>query len=75
MAIVVLDGVRCLSNEGEFAKISEEALNFSKRNTLQRDCEIKIKRVDLKGVYHAQIVIGKKDWALELLENGLAVTI
>lgn len=38
MAIVVLDGVRCLSNEGEFTKLSEEALNFAKRNALQRDC-------------------------------------
>ena len=37
MAIVVLDGVRCLPNEGEFAKISEQALNFSKSHLLQRD--------------------------------------
>lgn len=63
MAIVVLDGVRCLTNEGEFAKISEEALNYSKRNALQRDCQVKMRRVDLKGVYHAQVIIGKRDWA------------
>jgi len=49
-------------------------LNFSKTNALQRDCDIKIKRVDLKGVYHAEIFINKKDWAAELLERGLAVT-
>ena len=63
MAIVVLDGVRCLPNEGEFAKISEEALNFSKCIALQRDFEIKLKRVDLKGVYHGVITIGKSDLA------------
>lgn len=53
MAIVVIDGVRCLPNEGDFTKISEEALNFAKTNALQRDCEVKVKRVDIKGVYHA----------------------
>ena len=42
---------------------------------LQRDFEIKLKRVDLKGVYHGIITIGKRDIAAELLENGLAVTI
>lgn len=34
---------------------------------MQRDCEIKVKRVDIKGVYHAEITIGKKDWAEELI--------
>lgn len=53
-------------------------MNFSKRNALQRDFEIKLKRVDLKGVYHgtlASVQQHKKDYALDLLENGLAVTI
>lgn len=67
MAIVVLDGVRCLSNEGQFTKISQEALNFSRRNFLQRDCEIKLRRVDLKGVYHAVITSNKSDFAEQLL--------
>jgi hypothetical protein len=26
MAILVLDGIRCLPNEGEYTKVSEEAL-------------------------------------------------
>ena len=44
-------------------------------NFLQRDFEIKLKRVDLKGVYHGTITVGKRDLAAELLENGLAVTL
>jgi endonuclease YncB( thermonuclease family) len=30
--------------------------------------------VDLKGIFHAKIYINKKDYALELLEKGLAVS-
>lgn len=75
MAILVLDGVRCLPNDGEYAKVSEEALNFSKANYLQRDFEVRLKRVDIKGVYHGIVTVGKKDVAADLLENGLAVTL
>ena len=42
-------------------------------NALQRDFEIKLKRVDQKGIYHGTITINKKDYALDLLENGHAV--
>lgn len=76
MAIVVLDGVRCLPNEEQFTKISEEALTYSKHNALQRDVEIKIKRVDMKGIYHAHLFFhNKRDLAVDLLENGLAITV
>ncbi len=67
MAVFVLDGVRALPNEGDFKKISEEALQFSKNNALQRDVEIELKKVDLKGVFQGIIYINKKDYALELL--------
>lgn len=73
MAILVLDGIRCLPNEGEFVKSSEEALEFSKMNALQRDFDVKLKRVDQKGIYHGTILINKKDYAHDLLENGHAV--
>ena len=36
-------------------------------NALQRDFEIKLKRVDQKGIYHGTITINKKDYALDLL--------
>jgi endonuclease YncB( thermonuclease family) len=42
-------------------------------HALQRDFEVKIKRVDQKGVYHGTIIIGKRDYAMDLLESGLAV--
>ena len=38
LAIMVLEGVRCLPNDGTFAKASEEALQYSKQNASQRDC-------------------------------------
>jgi staphylococcal nuclease domain-containing protein 1 len=40
LAIMVLEGVRCLPNEGAFAKASEEALQYSKLHANQRDVEI-----------------------------------
>ena len=73
LAIMVLDGVRCLPNEGEYQKISEEALLFSKKHAQQRDVQIQLKRVDKKGIFHGKLLINKKDYALELLEAGLAI--
>lgn len=36
-------------------------------HALQRDFEVKLKRVDQKGIYHGTIMIGKKDYAQELV--------
>jgi len=73
MVIMVLEGVRCLPNEGSFAKASEEALQYSKLHANQRDAEVDLKSVDLKGIFHGKVYINKKDYALELLERGLAI--
>ena len=70
---MVLEGVRCLPNEGAFAKASEEALQYSKQNASQHDVEIELKSVDNKGIFHGKIYINKKDYALELLKRGLAI--
>ena len=67
LAIMVLEGVRCLPNEGAFSKASEESLQYSKLHANQRDVEIELKSVDLKGIFHGKITINKKDYALELL--------
>lgn len=75
MAIMVLEGVRCLPNDGEFAKASEEALQYSKLHASQRDVEIELKSVDLKGIFHGKLYINKKDYALDLLEKGFAVVV
>ena len=48
-------------------------MQYSKANALQRDVEIELKKVDLKGVFQGVIYINKKDYALDLLERGLAV--
>lgn len=50
-------------------------MSFSKLNALQRDFEIKVRRVDLKGIYHATLIHNKRDFAYDLLESGLAVTV
>lgn len=36
---------------------------------------MKLKRVDQKGIYHGTILINKKDYALDLIENGHAVVL
>ena len=67
MVIVVLEGVRCLPNEGNYQQCSEDALLFSKANAFQRDAAFELKKVDQKGVFHAKMWIHKKDYALSLL--------
>ena len=74
MVIMVLEGVRCLPNEPAFVKASEEALQYSKLHANQHDVEIELKSVDPKGVFHGKIFINKKDYALELIERGLAIS-
>lgn len=37
--------------------------------------EIELKSVDLKGIFHGKLLINKKDYAIELLEKGLAVCV
>lgn len=34
-----------------------------------------MKRVDLKGIYHVTLLNNKRDFAYDLLESGLAVTV
>ena len=32
-----------------------------------------MKRVDQKGIFHGKILINKKDYAIDLLEAGMAI--
>ena len=41
---------------------------------MQRDIDVELKKVDLKGVFQATIYINRKDYALDLLEKGLAIS-
>lgn len=50
-------------------------MQYSKLHANQRDIEIELKSVDLKGIFHGKIFINKRDYALELLEKGLAVCV
>jgi len=71
--ILVLEGIRCLPNEGEFKKWSQEALEYSKENISQHDVDIELSKIDKKGIFHGTIYIDRKNYALELLERGLAI--
>lgn len=71
--ILVIEGIRCLPNEGEYKRWSQEALEFSKENINQRDVEIELTKVDKKGIFHGTVYIDKKNYALDLLERGLAI--
>jgi staphylococcal nuclease domain-containing protein 1 len=63
----VLEGIRCLPNEGEYKKWSQEALEFSKENISQRDVEIELSKIDKRGIFHGTVYLDKKNYALELL--------
>ena len=73
--IFVLQGVKCLQNDPnvkEFQEYSNLALNYSKENLLQRDVEVEVEACDNKGNILGSIILNKKNYALSLLENGLA---
>lgn len=48
-------------------------MEFSKENVSQRDVEIELSKVDKKGIFHGNVYIDKKNYALDLLERGLAI--
>ena len=71
--VFVIDGIKCLPNEPEFKKWSQAALDYSKEALQQRDVEIELVRLDKKGVFLGNLFVDKKNYALELLDKGLAI--
>ena len=73
--ILALQGIKCLPNDAnikDYQDISNKALTFAKENILQRDVEVEIDAVDNRGTLLGSIIFGKKNFAVTLLENGLA---
>lgn len=73
--IFALQGIKCLPNDSniqDYAEFSNKALLYSKENLLQRDVEVEIESCDNKGTILGNIILGKKNYSLNLLENGLA---
>lgn len=73
--IFTLHGVRCLPNDSNVktsAEISQKALLYSKENLLQRDVELEFDSVDTIGAICGTMTLNKKNYALNLIENGLA---
>lgn len=73
--ILALQGIKCLPNDAnikDYAEISNKALLYAKENLLQRDVELEIDTVDQRGTILGSIILAKKNFSLNLLENGLA---
>lgn len=73
--IMALQGIKCLPNDSNiknYAEISNKALLYAKENILQRDVELEIDTIDNRGTILGSIIHAKKNFALNLLENGLA---
>ena len=69
-----LDGVKSLErnpNMPNYEKWSLKAIDFAKSRALQRDIKFEIESIDRHGGIHGQLLIGGKDFALELLSKGL----
>jgi staphylococcal nuclease domain-containing protein 1 len=73
--IFTLHGVRCLPNDSNVkasAEISQKALQYSKENLLQRDVEAEFDSVDATGAICGTLTLNKKNYGVNLIENGLA---
>ena len=73
--IFALQGIKCLQNDAnikDYQELSNQALLYSKENLLQRDVEVEIETCDNKGTILGNIILAKKNYALNLLESGLA---
>mmetsp|Transcript_445 Transcript_445/g.535 ORF Transcript_445/g.535 Transcript_445/m.535 type:complete len:841 (+) Transcript_445:1188-3710(+) len=68
-------GVRALNpdpNQPEQDKVAKEAIDYARNTLFQRDVEVEISSADPKGVFYGTIYYSKKNYALKLLEQGLA---
>lgn len=73
--IFALQGVRTFPNDTNvksYAENSAKALLFSKENLLQRDVELEFESFDNNGAICGSITLNKKNYAVSLLEAGLA---
>lgn len=71
-------GVRPLSNDKNqpaMLKFAEEALSFAKEHLMQRDVQVEVFSADKRGTFFGtvQLTNQKKDFALKLVEEGLAM--
>ena len=70
-----LSGIRTYSNEKnvpQYEKFAKDALKYSKDQTLQRDVELELNSVTPKGVFQGALFLTKKNFAHNLIEQGLA---
>ena len=70
-----LGGIRTYSmekNVPQYEKFAKEALKFSKDQILQRDVELELNSCTPKGLIQGSLLVGKKNFAHSLIEQGLA---
>lgn len=75
--LFVLNGIKCMPNDPNDpvgSQYSQQALQYSKSNLLQRDADIDLDQIDKRGVFHGNLFVNKQNFAVELLERGLAFT-
>ena len=68
---MMLNGVRVFNNDANIplhAKWSEKCLIHGKKNILQRDIVINLEDCDKNGTFFGNIMMNKKNYAVELLE-------
>jgi len=69
------NGIRTLSgdkNIPQYDQFAKSSIRFAKENLLQRDVEIEAVACTPKGIINANLIVNKKNFALNLLESGLA---
>lgn len=68
-------GVRALNpdpNQPEQDKVAKEAIDYARNTLFQRDVEVEINSADPKGVFYGTIYYKRTNYAIKLLEQGLA---
>ena len=69
-------GVRCLTqdaNSPEQDKVAKEAIDLARNVIFQRDVEVEVRALDQRGTFFGTIFLKGRNFALNLLEAGLAV--
>jgi len=69
-------GVRSLTsdaNSPEQDKVAKEAIDLARNTVFQRDVEVEIRALDQRGTFFGTVFLKGRNFAINLLEAGLAV--
>jgi staphylococcal nuclease domain-containing protein 1 len=69
-------GLKCLApdtNQPEQDKVAKEAIDLARNTVFQRDVEVEINACDQRGTFFGTVFVKGRNFAVPLLEAGLAV--